>query len=118
MPLRDLVPGDIIKLSAGDMIPGDVRLLSRKISSSARGALQESRSPSRNPTMPRNREQSSPTELKNTCFMGTSVESGTATAVVVTTGVHTYLGSMAGLDHRGARADQLRPGSQRVSPGS
>jgi Mg2+-importing ATPase len=38
----------------------------------------------------------SPTELKNTCFMGTSVQSGTATAVVVTTGVHTYLGSMAG----------------------
>jgi len=38
---------------------------------------------------------SSPTELKNTCFMGTSVESGTATAAVVATGVHTYLGSMA-----------------------
>ena len=38
----------------------------------------------------------SPTEIKNTCFMGTSVESGTATAVVVTTGVRTYLGSMAG----------------------
>src|SRR6185312_8576756 len=38
---------------------------------------------------------SSPTELKNTCFMGTSVESGTATAVAVATGVHTYLGSMA-----------------------
>ena len=39
---------------------------------------------------------SSPTELNNICFMGTSVESGTATAVVVTTGVNTYLGSMAG----------------------
>ena len=37
----------------------------------------------------------SPIELTNTCFMGTSVESGTATAVVVTTGVHTYLGGMA-----------------------
>ena len=36
-----------------------------------------------------------PTELKNTCFMGTSVESGTATAVVIATGVRTYLGSMA-----------------------
>src|SRR5208283_169651 len=39
---------------------------------------------------------SSPTEIKNTCFMWTSVESGTATAVIVTTGVDTYLGSMAG----------------------
>ena len=37
----------------------------------------------------------SPTELKNICFMGTSVESGTAAAVVVTTGVQTYFGSMA-----------------------
>src|SRR6202044_354666 len=37
----------------------------------------------------------SPTELENICFMGTSVESGTATAVVVTTGARTYLGGMA-----------------------
>ena len=37
----------------------------------------------------------SATELKNICFMGTSVQSGTATAVVVTTGVQTYFGSMA-----------------------
>ncbi len=34
-------------------------------------------------------------ELKNTCFLGTSVESGTATGVIVETGFHTYLGSMA-----------------------
>jgi Mg2+-importing ATPase len=44
---------------------------------------------------PETKEVSSPTELMNTCFMGTSVESGTATAVVVTTGLQTYLGSMA-----------------------
>jgi Mg2+-importing ATPase len=44
---------------------------------------------------PETKEESSPTELKNICFMGTSVESGTATAAVVTTGVQTYLGSMA-----------------------
>ena len=30
IPLRDLVPGDVVKLSAGDMIPGDVRLISAK----------------------------------------------------------------------------------------
>ena len=38
MPLRDLVPGDIIKLAAGDMIPGDVRIISRKTSSLVRVA--------------------------------------------------------------------------------
>ena len=37
----------------------------------------------------------SPAELTNICFMGTSVDSGTATGVVVTTGVHTYFGTMA-----------------------
>jgi P-type Mg2+ transporter len=42
------------------------------------------------------RQTVAPTELTNICFMGTSVQSGTATAVVVATGVHTYLGSMAG----------------------
>jgi Mg2+-importing ATPase len=44
---------------------------------------------------PETKAASSPTEIKNACFMGTSVQSGTATAVVVTTGVNTYLGGMA-----------------------
>src|SRR6202162_3003982 len=95
MPLRDLVPGDIIKLSAGDMIPGDVRVLSSKDLFVSQGSLTgESLSVEKFHDL-EPKEQSSPTELKNTCFMGTSVESGTATAVVVTTGVQTYLGSMA-----------------------
>jgi Mg2+-importing ATPase len=39
MPLRDLVPGDIIKLSAGDMIPGDARVLSSKDLFVSQGSL-------------------------------------------------------------------------------
>ena len=46
MPLRDLVPGDVVKLAAGDMIPGDVRL-SPRTSSSSKGASPASRSRSR-----------------------------------------------------------------------
>ena len=96
MPLRDLVPGDIIKLSAGDMIPGDVRVISSKDLFVSQGSLTGESFPVEKFHDARNRRlSSSPTELKNTCFMGTSVESGTATAVVVTTGVRTYLGSMA-----------------------
>jgi P-type Mg2+ transporter len=95
MPLRDLVPGDIIKLAAGDMIPGDVRLLSSKDVFVSQGSLTGESLPVEKFHDPETKEESSPTELKNTCFMGTSVESGTATAVVVTTGVQTYLGSMA-----------------------
>jgi P-type Mg2+ transporter len=95
IPLRDLVPGDIVKLAAGDMIPGDVRLLSLKDLFVSQGSLTGESLPVEKFYQPETDNASSPTELKNTCFMGTSVESGTATAVVITTGVHTYLGSMA-----------------------
>jgi Mg2+-importing ATPase len=95
MPLRDLVPGDIINLSAGDMIPGDVRVLSSKDLFVSQGSLTGESLPVEKLHDSETQVVTSPTELKNTCFMGTSVQSGTATAVVVTTGVDTYLGSMA-----------------------
>ena len=95
LPLRDLVPGDIVKLAAGDMIPGDVRLLSLKDLFVSQGSLTGESLPVEKFCQPETGEASLPTELKNTCFMGTSVESGTATAVVIATGVRTYLGSMA-----------------------
>jgi P-type Mg2+ transporter len=90
-----LVPGDIIKLAAGDMIPGDIRLLTSKDVFVSQGSLTGESLPVEKLHDPETKEESSPTELKNTCFMGTSVESGTATAVVVATGAKTYLGSMA-----------------------
>jgi len=95
VPLRDLVPGDIVRLAAGDMIPGDVRLLTSKDVFVSQGSLTGESLPVEKFHDPEPKEESSPTELKNTCFMGTSVESGTATAVVVTTGAQTYIGSMA-----------------------
>ena len=96
IPLRDLVPGDVIKLSAGDMIPGDVRVISAKDLFVSQGALTGESFPIEKFHDSEPAASQSPTELKNTCFMGTSVQSGTATAVVVVTGARTYLGSMAG----------------------
>jgi Mg2+-importing ATPase len=96
IPLRDLVPGDIVKLCAGDMIPGDVRVLSSKDLFVSQGSLTGESLPVEKFHDAENNVVSSPVDLRNTCFMGTSVQSGTATAVVVTTGSHTYLGSMAG----------------------
>jgi len=95
IPLRDLVPGDMIQLAAGDMIPGDVRILTAKDLFVSQGSLTGESLPIEKFHDPDTTTASSPTELKNICFMGTSVESGTATAVVVTTGVQTYFGSMA-----------------------
>jgi Mg2+-importing ATPase len=95
IPLRNLVPGDIVHLSAGDMIPGDVRVLSSKDLFVSQGSLTGESLPVEKFHDPETAVASSPTELKNICFMGTSVESGTATAAIVTTGIHTYFGSMA-----------------------
>jgi Mg2+-importing ATPase len=95
VPLRDLVPGDIIKLSAGDMIPGDVRILTSKDLFVSQGSLTGESLPVEKSHDPVTNPVASPTELNNICFMGTSVQSGSATAAVVTTGVNTYFGSMA-----------------------
>jgi Mg2+-importing ATPase len=96
MPLRDLVPGDVVKLSAGDMIPGDVRVLAAKDLFVSQGSLTGESLPVEKFHETETQAVNSPTELKNICFMGTSVQSGTATALIVATGVNTYLGSMAG----------------------
>ena len=93
--LKELVPGDIVKLSAGDMIPGDVRLLSAKdlfiIQATLTGeSLPVEKSDARDP-----RPNIQPIEHTNLCFLGTSVESGSATAVIVATGAQTYFGKMA-----------------------
>jgi Mg2+-importing ATPase len=86
IPLKELVPGDVVKLSAGDMIPGDVRLLTSKdlfiIQATLTGeSLPVEKTDARDP-----RPNVSLMEHSNLCFLGTSVESGAATAVVVTTG--------------------------------
>jgi Mg2+-importing ATPase len=95
VPLRDLVPGDVINLSAGDMIPGDVRVIAAKDLFVSQGTLTGESLPVEKFHDADSKAADSPAELKNTCFMGTSVQSGTATAAVVVTGVHTYLGTMA-----------------------
>ncbi len=95
VPLRQLVPGDVVKLSAGDMIPGDVRLISAKdlfiIQATLTGeSLPVEKTDARDP-----RTGVSSIEHTNICFLGTSVESGAATAVVLATGAQTYFGKMA-----------------------
>jgi len=93
--LRELVPGDIVQLCAGDMIPADVRLISCKDLFVAQAALTGESLPVEKLDTREARENISPLEFANICFLGTSVESGSATAVVVATGAKTYFGSMA-----------------------
>src|SRR6516162_9385200 len=93
--LRELVPGDIVQLCAGDMIPADVRLISAKDLFVAQAALTGESLPVEKFAIPEAREDISPFEFASICFLGTSVESGSSIAVVVATGAKTYFGSMA-----------------------
>jgi len=95
IPLRDLVPGDVVKLCAGDMIPGDVRLVSAKDLFVIQATLTGESLPVEKMEAPDARARVSPIERTNLCFLGTSVESGSATAVIAATGAQTYFGSVA-----------------------
>jgi Mg2+-importing ATPase len=93
--LKMLVPGDIIRLAAGDMVPADVRVLSAKDLFLNQAALTGESLPVERKAAPAPAEVQNPLELPNICFLGSNVESGSATAVVVHTGDRTYFGSLA-----------------------
>ncbi|WGD37145.1 magnesium-translocating P-type ATPase [Lysinibacter sp. HNR] len=96
IPIEGIVPGDIIQLAAGDMIPADVRIIRSK-------DLQVNQSMLTGESLP---TEKSPEHLvalntkdlleaTNLGFMGTSVVSGSGTAVVLGTGTNSYFGSMS-----------------------
>jgi Mg2+-importing ATPase len=95
IPLQKLVPGDVVKLSAGDMIPGDVRLVAAKDLFIIQATLTGESLPVEKSDARDTRTNVSSIEHTNLCFLGTSVESGAATAVILATGSQTYFGKMA-----------------------
>ena len=96
VPLNQLVPGDVILLSAGDMVPADVRLIAAKDLFVSQATLTGESLPVEKHHAAETRGPVAPLEYTNICFLGTSIESGSAKAVVVETGSQTYFGSMAG----------------------
>lgn len=90
-----LVPGDIVHLSAGDMIPADMRILSAKDLFVNQSSLTGESLPVEKHAGNNLSTKISIPELQNICFMSTNVLSGTAVAVVVATGRHTFFGSIA-----------------------
>src|SRR5579859_983476 len=95
VPLKDLVPGDVVRLAAGDMVPADARVLAAKDLFVNQAALTGESLPVEKTPGVAGPEVKNPLELPNTCFLGSNVESGTATAVVIHTGERTYFGSLA-----------------------
>ena len=108
IPISTLVPGDIVYLSAGDMVPADVRLLTAKDLFVSQAMLTGESIPlEKYPVPPAKRINSTTApgtllERETACFMGTNVVSGTATAVVAATGDTTFFGAVA-KDIAGAR---------------
>jgi len=105
VPMRELVAGDVIQLSAGDMIPADIRLIESRDLFISQAVLTGEALPvekydtlgnvAQKSASATAADQSNLLDLPNICFMGTNVVSGTARAVVVATGPRTYFGSLA-----------------------
>jgi Mg2+-importing ATPase len=96
IPIEDVVPGDIVELAAGDMIPADVRFLRTKDLQINEGMLTgESLPNEKSPVTAQEITASNLLSADSLGFMGTSVISGSGTAVVVHTGSETYFGAMS-----------------------
>ncbi|MFK0035339.1 magnesium-translocating P-type ATPase [Pseudomonas monteilii] len=105
VPMDELVAGDIVQLSAGDMIPADIRLLESRDLFISQAVLTGEALPvekydtlghvAQKSATEQGDSQGNLLELTNICFMGTNVVSGRARAVVVATGRRTYFGSLA-----------------------
>jgi Mg2+-importing ATPase len=95
LPIKFLVPGDVVVLSAGDMIPADCRLLTAKDLFVAQAAMTGESMPVEKFAQQHDSLAINPLELDNILFMGTNVVSGAAMAVVLGTGNGTYFGALA-----------------------
>lgn len=93
--LNKLVPGDVVHLSAGDMVPADMRLIAVKDLFVNQSSLTGESMPVEKYAHPVQSLQVNTPDLFNLCFMGTHVVSGTASGVVIATGGCTFFGSIA-----------------------
>lgn len=94
--MKFLVPGDVIHLSAGDMVPADVRLISAKELYVSESSLSgESFPVEKDESLKAKENETSPLAMPNLCFMGTNVLNGSAKAIVLATNNSTFLGSLS-----------------------
>ncbi|NLZ96247.1 MAG: magnesium-translocating P-type ATPase [Bacteroidales bacterium] len=93
--MKEIVPGDIVYLAAGDMIPADCRVVESIDLFIGESMLTgESLPVEKRPSAITDSDNQPPIELGNLCFMGTNVVSGSAKVIVVATGSNTYFGSI------------------------
>jgi Mg2+-importing ATPase len=93
--IEQLVPGDVVRLSAGDMIPADLRLLEAKDLFINQSALTGESMPAEKHAHASEQDGGSPFDLQNLCFMGANVVSGYGVGVLLRTGQGTFFGQLA-----------------------
>lgn len=93
--LEEVVPGDVVALTAGSLIPADLRILSAKDFFVTQSALTGESMPVEKGPDTNQPAGRAAFEFSNACFMGSNVLSGAARGVVLVTGVRTYFGSLA-----------------------
>jgi Mg2+-importing ATPase len=92
----EIVPGDVVILHAGSVVPSDLRLLAAKDFYVSQSALTgESMAVEKTVAENQSGDQTTALDLSNACFLGTNVISGTARGVVVNTGPRTIFGSIS-----------------------
>jgi P-type Mg2+ transporter len=92
---REVVPGDLIRLSAGDLVPADAKLVQSRDLFVQQAALTGESMPTEKEVAAVGSEEPEGPESRSRVFLGTSVVSGTATAIVVATGAKTAFGDIA-----------------------
>lgn len=116
IPLESLVPGDIVKLAAGDMIPADLRVIQARDLFVGQASLTGESLPVEKVAVSRDMSHNNPLECDTLCFMGTNVVSGTALAMIISTGGNTWFGQLAGrVTQQESEPNAFQKGISRVS---
>jgi Mg2+-importing ATPase len=111
LPRAELVPGDVVRLSAGDLVPGDGTLLESRDMHIQEAALTGESLPAEKESALRDRTDVTP---RNRVFLGTSVVTGTGTAVITATGCLTTFGEIAARLRERAPATEFERGLTRL----
>ena len=118
IPFKDLVLGDTVILSAGDMIPADIRIIESKdlyVGQSTLTGESDAIKKIENTELPIDDEIDSLSDIDTICFMGTNVISGSAKGIVVLTADNTYFGKVARTLTTGKPKTAFQKGIENIS---
>ena len=113
IPARELVPGDLVTLEAGERIPADARLIYATNFQTQEASLTGESTPVQKKALALENHEVPLADRANIVFMGTIAVSGKARALVVTTGLRTELGKIAGMIQQATEAERVETPLQR-----